>query len=154
MHKLSTKPRIRLTGKAVWQCADAHLARSGRSWKQAYDRWLLASLRDAEAKSAPASAKQKKVAEFRNSANSAANPPLRQAGTALPKKAGKPITLKAAPKVEPIEQPRYHESAVKQLPGSLGRREYRPPVGLMRNMDRAAAVQRPLISISSGEGSQ
>lgn len=44
------KPRIKLIGRANWQCADKHLARCGKSWKQAYDRWLTASLRDAMAR--------------------------------------------------------------------------------------------------------
>lgn len=181
MRDLSIKPRLKKCGPGNWVCACSVLARHGNNFKDAYRRWVTASLQEEEAltglqESAPKKLgrprkadkvansdpvaippedpvrKSAKLAEFRKLESSVPAPQLRQPGTAKPKRAGKPIVIKSEPKVAPIEQPKYHKSLVRQMPAPI-RRDYAPPVGLRLNQARAAAVQPEFISIAANNRS-
>lgn len=163
---VANKPRIKLIGRANWQCADGRLSRCGKNWKQAYDRWLLASLKQAQAglqpdvKRAPkqtfeprdlGSALTSAGLAMPKRGSPAPQVAVRQAGSATPKGVGKPITVKAVPKAAPIEQPAYSEAVVRQVAGAMNRRPYQPSAALLQNMERASMHQRPLVSISGKE---
>lgn len=44
---LTKRPRIRRLGKGDWQCACTDVARRGKSWRHAWDRWIVAAVRHA-----------------------------------------------------------------------------------------------------------
>lgn len=121
------KPRIRLES-GTYVCQDDFITRRGKSARQAYDRWLNASLRDAFTKSTPAK-------------------PLRPARKSPPHR-GKAIDIAAMTKAAPIKPPMYSESVVHQVPGVVSRPAYVPPLELRMRVARAAGVQPPLVSVS------
>lgn len=111
------KPCIKLLSPGKWQCFDAQTKRTGKSAKQAYDRWLAAS-RHVEAR-----AKLK---------------PVR-----LPHQN---LTIAKPRAVAPISMPDYHESIVQQVAGTRARPTYVPPAGLRINLARAAQAQGSVIT--------
>lgn len=48
------KPRIKKIAVRTWSCARARVTGKGSSWRQAYDRWLIASIKEAMAGGSPA----------------------------------------------------------------------------------------------------
>lgn len=131
-----SKPRLKLLRRANWQCADEHIGRCGKNPKQAYVRWLNASLRDAEAR-------------------------LR-----TPKQMGRPVgsrTVHRQPDIavsdeisklrniaSPALAPKYSESEVQKLRGTAARPTYTPGKALRINIERAVKAQKPLVTPRGG----
>lgn len=111
------KPRIIQIDNGKWQCSDAILTRTGKSAKQAYDRWLSATLHN------QAKAKLKR-----------------------PRQPHQNLTIAKPRKVAPIATPAYHESTVQRLAGTQPRKTYVPPKLMRLNGQRAAAHQGPMIT--------
>lgn len=111
------KPCIKLLSPGKWQCFDAQTKRTGKTAKQAYDRWQAAS-RHVEAKT--------KLKHVR-----------------LPHQN---LTIAKPRPVAPIATPQYHESIVQQVTGTRPRPAYVPPPGLRINMARAAQAQGSVIT--------
>ena len=149
------KPHIKKVTPTTWQCQDPYLRRCGTSWRQAYDRWLTASIKDAMAARQP----EEGHAPDRQQRPAAATPgpALRQAGSAMPKKAGQPITVKKArdvPRAAPIEQLTYPESMVQKILQPIDRPEYSPSVVMRDNLARAEAAQPALMTIFPTRGGE
>lgn len=126
------KPRIIQVSPGVWECACSLVSQTGATSKQAYDRWLNASLIDAMANLHPIE-------------NTEPPPAARS------KPVGRPITIKPVPTPLPVvkKQPEYHPSVVHVIPGTAVTKEYRPPAGLAVNLSRAAQSEpklSPLVS--------
>lgn len=136
-----SKPRLKLLRRANWQCADEHIGRCGKNPKQAYVRWLNASLRDAEAR-------------------------LR-----TPKQMGRPVgsrTVHRQPDIavsaenanlhqiaSPAPAPKYSESEVQKLRGTAARPTYTPGKALRINIERAVKAQKPMTTPhGKGNGSE
>ncbi len=131
------KPRIVQVSPGFWECACDLVSQTGSTLKQAYDRWLGASLIDAM--------------ENLQQVNADMDNPISPEPKPKPK-AGKPITIKAAPK--PVTQPKlppvkYHQSIVQAVPGTVATREYRPPTGLLINQLRAEQAEPKLSPLAS-----
>ncbi len=127
-----SKPRIVKLGPGKWQCTDALLARGGKSAKQAYDRWLYASLRQAISAQgvAPAAAPAPEPIP-------AAKPVRKNLPT--PK-----VPATPARTVVPAALPTYPEATVRQVAGANPPAEYRPSSEWRRNAARAKAHQPKL----------
>lgn len=48
---VSNKPRLRLAASGRWECADLHVARAGKTPREAYDHWMVAAVLDAQERS-------------------------------------------------------------------------------------------------------
>lgn len=146
------KPTIRLASPDTWACTDDLVAGFGPTPKEAYDRWLVDSLR-AALKARPAK-EQAKPAPAPQVEPPAPRPPVSPAPRAAPKPKPKPLTVKPRPELTPRPlpasgAPSYPESMVQQCHGTAPRREYVPPAGLLAHQRAAAAVQPSLVSMSS-----
>lgn len=114
---MKPKPRIIQLGPDKWQCSDADLTRTGKTAKQAYDRWMSAVLHN------QAKAKLKR-----------------------PRQPHQNLTIAKPRKAAPTAAPNYHESVVQQVAGTQPRRKYVPPALMRLNGQRAALFQKPMIT--------
>jgi hypothetical protein len=122
------KPRIRLAWDSGWVCFDDTIEQHGSTPLQAYLNWSEFSQRYAF---------RKKTAK-----------PLRRKQDAAPIKHGPSIDVARVQKADPIEPPPYSEAIVRQVPGTLQRPAYVPPRNWRMAVERAAAVQPPMVSVS------
>lgn len=144
------KPRLKKSVLGLWECSDSEFARAGKTPKEAYDRWLLAALIDAQERvrldDPPAKQSPRKRARLKQAAPGVRVHRIEEQETAhesegkgegvLPMKVKR---AKPAPYVGTVALSRA-------APPRTG--TYQLPDALRRAGLRAAAVQPRLISIS------
>lgn len=150
--KKGVKPHLRKAASGRWECSDGEFARAGSTPKDAYDRWLLAALIDAQERvrlddplAMPSPRKRAKVKQ--------AAPGVRvhriEEQETPHESEGKGEGVLPAKKKRSKPVPYVGTVAVSRAAPSRDG-VYRLPDELRRAGIRAAAAQPPLLSISDG----
>lgn len=149
------KPHIRLAGSGLWECDYGEFARAGRTFKDAYDRWLIAALMDAQERVRPSDpgcntttkASRSRKIKVQHVAPGVRVHRIEEQVAAAPSAKGEG---KIPSKVKRMPSAKYIGAVA---PARVGepRPPYQVPSALSRAGVRAAQTQPRLISITAGK---